>query len=241
MKFTYLLVNLFAVIIPFIFSFHPKIKFNKFFGAYFLANTISAFCFIIWDAVFSANGVWGFSNNYTVGLELFSLPVEEILFFFCIPFACVFTYHCLNKFYIIVWNRKFENTFILLFAFALLFIGFIHFDKIYTSVTFISTSLMILTFKFIFKVQWLPKILSVYPILLIPFFIVNGILTGYGLAEPVVWYNNAENLSIRLLTIPIEDVIYGFELIMLTIFIYEKFKSTFYKRVQLDDEEIWAL
>jgi lycopene cyclase domain-containing protein len=233
MKFTYLLVNIFSVIVPFIFSFHPKIKFNKYFGAFFSANIISAFCFLIWDAVFTANGVWGFSSKYTLGIKLFNLPIEEILFFFCIPFACVFTYHCLNKFFNIAWNRKFENGFILFLSFMLLFIGLIHFEKTYTSATFISTGLMLLIFKFVFKVEWLQKIFSIYPILLIPFFIVNGILTGYGLIEPVVWYNNDENLSIRLLTIPIEDVVYGFELIILTIFIYEKFKTVFYKNENL--------
>ena len=73
--------------------------------------------------------------------------------------------------------------------------------------------------------QWMGKLFSVYPVLLIPFFIVNGILTGTGLAEPVVWYNNAENLGIRLITIPVEDIFYGFELILLNIFIYELIKA----------------
>ena len=47
-----------------------------------------------------------------------------------------------------------------------------------------------------------------YFISIIPFLIVNGILTnGFRFidAGPVVWYNDAENLSIRLLNIPLEE------------------------------------
>ncbi|MEY3102927.1 MAG: hypothetical protein RL558_1204 [Bacteroidota bacterium] len=45
---------------------------------------------------------------------------------------------------------------------------------------------------------------------------VNGILTGAFLAEPIVWYNDAENLELRIGTIPVEDALYG----MLMMLIY---------------------
>ncbi|MES2800562.1 MAG: lycopene cyclase domain-containing protein [Bacteroidota bacterium] len=236
MIFTYLLVNLCSVSVPFLYSFHPKLKFNRFFGAFFTATAISAFSFLVWDAIFTAMGVWGFNDKYILGIRIFDLPLEEILFFICIPFACVFTYHCINTFYKITWKQSIEKPFILFVSLGLLVIGLIHFDKLYTSITFISTAIMLLSFKFLFKVDWLPKILSVYPLLLIPFFMVNGILTGTGLEEPVVWYNDAENLSIRMLTIPIEDTVYGFELMILTLFFYEKFKIIFHGKSNSGNE-----
>jgi lycopene cyclase domain-containing protein len=98
---------------------------------------------------------------------------------------------------------------------------------VYTSLTLISTSLLLLIFKFVLRVHWLPRLLIIYPILLIPFFIVNGILTGSGLEQPVVWYNNSENLGIRLFTIPAEDVIYGLEMMLLNLFFYEKLQMRF--------------
>jgi lycopene cyclase domain-containing protein len=82
------------------------------------------------------------------------------------------------------------------------------------------------------KVQWLERFFTVWVPLQIPFLIVNGLLTGTGLQEPVVWYNDNENLGIRILTIPVEDTIYGFELMILTVFFYEIFKSKLHKAAQ---------
>jgi lycopene cyclase domain-containing protein len=50
--------------------------------------------------------------------------------------------------------------------------------------------------------------------MLIPFFIVNGILTGSFIEDQVVWYNNDENLGIRIGTVPIEDSVYAFTMIL---------------------------
>jgi len=225
MKFTYLLVDFCTLIVPLIFSFHPRLRFDKFFKEYFLANFISAFIFLVWDAIFTANGVWGFSDRYTLGFRLFKMPIEEVLFFFCIPFACLFTYHCFTKFFTIRWTPSFERNFFSIFCFLLFVIGIYFNNKAYTSVTFISSAFLIFIFLIIFRVKWLGPFFTIYPVLLIPFFIVNGILTGTGLQEPVVWYNNNENLGIRMGTIPVEDIIYGLELLILTLFFYELFKS----------------
>ncbi len=51
----------------------------------------------------------------------------------------------------------------------------------------------------------------------IGFLLCNGVLT----AVPVVTYNPSDMLGIRIFTIPIEDFVYGFSLITLTISIYE--------------------
>ena len=62
-------------------------------------------------------------------------------------------------------------------------------------------------------------------ILLIPFFIVNGILTGSFIAEEVVWYNNSENLNIRIFTVPIEDIVYAFSLILSNLILIKTFEN----------------
>jgi len=108
MKFTYLPVDFCILIVPLIFSFHPRLRFGNYFNEYFLANIISAFIFLVWDAIFTANGVWGFSDRYTLGLRIFQMPIEEVLFFFCIPFACLFTYHCFTNFFTISWAPFYE-------------------------------------------------------------------------------------------------------------------------------------
>ena len=65
---------------------------------------------------------------------------------------------------------------------------------------------------------------------LIPFLIVNGILTDGNCdfnfsTDPVVWYNNYENLVIMFITIPIEDFFCSKLLLLMNVTFYEKFKS----------------
>ncbi|MFT4996189.1 MAG: lycopene cyclase domain-containing protein [Flavobacteriales bacterium] len=64
-----------------------------------------------------------------------------------------------------------------------------------------------------------------YMIILIPFTLVNGVLTGYMTPDPIVWYNDAENLGIRFLTIPIEDYLYYFLMYGINYVVYEQIKK----------------
>ena len=223
-RFTYALVDLSAIVLPFLFSFHPKIKFYKEWKSFFPALILSAVIFIIWDIIFTNSGVWEFNDRYLMGYYFFSIPVEEILFFICIPYACVFTYHCFETLIKprILGRSVFVSSTLLLFlgSFAL-----IYHSHLYTSVTFSGLFILIFYNTFVDKADWLKLFYISYLVLLIPFFICNGILTGTGLDQPVVIYNDAKNLGLRLFTIPVEDVFYGMLLILLNITIYEKMKQ----------------
>ena len=225
MEYTYLLVNFFTIIIPFLFSFHPKLNFHKTWSAFFPAVSITGFVFVVWDMYFTKLGVWGFNDRYLTGLEIGNLPVEEVLFFFCIPYACVFTFHCLNLFMTGKPDLKMQKGFSLFLIIALVVLGLINFGRIYTSSTFLSLAAVLAFSAFVLKINWLNRFYVVYAVLLIPFFIVNGVLTGTGIEEEVVWYNSSEFMGFRIGTVPVEDIFYGAELILVNLLIYRHLLS----------------
>lgn len=224
-QYTYLAINFFTIIICFIFSFHPKIKFNRHFRAFIMASVLVASVFIAWDVWFTANGVWWFNDRYLIGIRLFGLPLEELLFFICIPFSCVFTYHCLDRFFKLDWNVSIEKIFVIVSAVVCFIIAYLFKDRIYTLVTFTTTGASLLILYFVLKARWIGKASFVYLILMPGFFAVNGILTGTGLESPIVNYNSGDFIGFRMLTIPVEDTVYGYEMILWNLFFFYKFKK----------------
>jgi len=222
MKYTYLLVNFFTIIVPFIYSFHPKLNFYKTWRAFFPAVIITALFFILWDNYFTGLGIWGFNGQYTLGIFFGHLPLEEILFFFCIPYACVYTYHCIDLFIKKPLPAAIENWLTPLFITSFFFISALFYHQTYTLFAFICPAILLVIAKYVLKVNWLLKFYLIYGILLLPFLVVNGVLTGTGLEDPVVWYNEEEIFGLRILTIPVEDVFYGMAMVLMNLLIYKR-------------------
>ena len=221
----YLLLDLLSLSVPFLVSFHPRLRLYREWPALFAAIFLAMIPYIIWDVYFTVHGYWGFNPTYLTGHYLFSLPLEEWLFFICIPYACVFTHLSLLEInpglgLPVLLTRRI--TFLLLGVFVL--VGILNWDKAYTVVD------MIFGIVILSVVQWRrPEMLSsfflTFLVMLIPFFVVNGILTGTGIEGNIVWYNDQENLGVRLGTIPVEDSVYAFSMILLNLFLFLEFRD----------------
>jgi lycopene cyclase domain-containing protein len=223
-KYLYLLLNIIAWLPPFVLSFDRRVAYYKRWKFLIPSILIIGSFFILWDVLFTRWGIWGFNDKYLTGITLIHLPLEEWLFFFTIPYASVFIYDCI-KAYFPDWKFKETGIWIaLILALVLMLVGIFNVTKWYTAVTFLLLSYLLFYLAYR-KKDFLGRFFISFLLVLIPFFIINGILTGSGILEEVVWYNDAENLGIRLLTIPLEDIFYGMLLILGNISVYEYLQS----------------
>lgn len=213
----YLFLNIASFLIPFLYSFEKRMQYIKRWRVIFPSLIITALFFIIWDIIFTKIGVWSFNPRYHSGIDFFGLPIEEWLFFICIPYASIFIHFSFQYFLpnVALSDTTVKKIYSVLLLITIPVIVF-NFNKWYT---FIDLSLFVIVITIaVFKVkQILNTYFITFLIILIPFLLVNGILTGSFIEEPVVFYNDNENLGIRLGTIPLEDVAYAFTMLLMSL------------------------
>jgi lycopene cyclase domain-containing protein len=222
-NYTYFLILFLSVVAPIALSFDRRVQFYRKLIHIIPAILFTAIIFWIWDVWFTATSVWSFNPKYIVGNYILDMPIEEWLFFLVIPYCCMFIYEVV-KYYL--KNFEFPVFFrtisiILIFVFGA--IATINHAQIYTLITFSGSAVYLgfIVFRNKFN-SHLTRFYISYLIALIPFFVVNGILTSL----PVVEYHPAQNLNIRITTIPIEDFSYLFLMHLMTITIYENLVET---------------
>lgn len=222
--FTYFLILGAAVTGPLFLSFDKKVSFYKKWKYLFPAMLIPCLLYILWDIYFTAKGVWWFNETYITGIKIVNLPLEEVLFFFIVPYCCLFIYECVRCYFPSLKNKHQADTILQLLSVILFIAGIIFHDRYYTSWTFILNAVFIAAiyiFRKFFKAFDATSFLISYLIMLLPFLIVNGFLT----AIPIVLYQDTENLGFRIYSIPFEDIFYGMLLVLMIIVLYEKLKS----------------
>lgn len=227
---SYAYLHLFTFIPVFLLSFDRNVHYYTRWRFLFPAIFIVGAFFIIWDVFFTIKGVWGFNPSYLLNIRLLHLPVEEWLFFVTVPFACVFIYECLN-FYV---KRDLLGPFdrwitpVLITVFML--VGLLAWGRLYTSTTFLLTGGALLFHWFFIREGYRGRVYFAYLVSLIPFLLVNGVLTGGYTKEPIVIYNPEEYLGVRLTSIPLDDSVYGFLLFLGVVTFYERFKKNTYPK-----------
>jgi lycopene cyclase domain-containing protein len=220
MKWYYLALDLFSISFPLIRSFESKIKFYTKFKFLFLGLFFANAIFIPWDIWFTSAGIWGFNQDYLLGYTFLHLPLEEWLFFIVIPYACFFIYEA-GLYFIKLKPFITAPVYHALLALGLLVLGFRNMDQTYTTMVFWGCAFTLILANMLIKEARWNYFWLMYGLSLIPFLLVNSALTGAFTPKPVVWYNNAEILGIRLYTIPIEDTVYLLFYLLLIFIVYE--------------------
>lgn len=218
---TYAWVELGAVIIPLLFTFHPRLRFHRNWSAAFIGIAGMMGLFLPWDIVFARAGVWGFTAEHVWHARLAGLPLEEWAFFPCVAYACLFSYHCFGV--LGMKDRLAPHTrgISAVIAIMLAVVAAIAAHRAYTFSALSLCAIWVAFTAFVQRAPWLGRFYQTYGIMLLPFLVVNGLLTGTGFEQPVVWYDDAENLGLRVLTIPVEDIFYGMLMIGLSTSLYE--------------------
>jgi len=221
MEFSYLLINFLTIFFPIVLSFDKRVAFFKSWGFVFPGLLITGLLFLFWDYLFTIYGVWSFNPEYIIGFHILDLPIEEILFFITVPFACIFVYECLNYYVKPDLLRRFSSPIsYFLIAFSILMLV-LFYDRVYTLITFGLLAAVLIITEFVVKSTIMSRFYLAYLVSLIPFYLVNGLLTSI----PIVMYNNAENMALRVGTIPFEDHFYSLSMLLINILLFEYFRK----------------
>lgn len=222
MHWEYLLLNLVILSGPLLLSFDRRIRFVQFRKEAFSAILIVLIPFVIMDALATGH-FWDFNPHYTLNLRLLGLPPGEWLFFITVPYACLFTWQVLAGYF---KNRSLASSSIIPGLMMVLFLPvamvFALYGRDYTAI--VATMVAITaTLDFLLDTRVLSSTRGtlLLGLLILMMLIFNGYLTG----RPVVIYDPAYQLDLRILSIPLEDFFYGFSLIYLNIIIFEKLKE----------------
>ncbi|MDP4761023.1 MAG: lycopene cyclase domain-containing protein [Crocinitomicaceae bacterium] len=217
---------------PFLLSFDQKVAFFRSWRFLFPSILLVGVAFLLWDECFTQLGVWGFTPKYLLGIYIGHLPLEEVLFFLVVPYNFIFILLVLQAYFPKRKTQAIGTVFSWLiglssFLFALIYLvkpslgstidNFQYYTISATSVAFLLT-------LFTFKKSWYGDFALSFLVCLIPFFIVNGILTGSITDYPIVWYSEQHIIGWRMGTIPFEDLFYNYDLLLPLTWLFHYFR-----------------
>jgi lycopene cyclase domain-containing protein len=223
----YLILEIFVITIPLIFSFDKNLRFYRNWKSVLLSLILVSAIYIPVDIYFTIHGIWGFNPKYNSGIVFLHLPLEEWLFFLVIPYASMFLHYTfLYYFPKVMLNNNLSRILSLFFMVLLVIISIKYYSKTYT---FINSIILIGIFIFalIDKSAIINRYYITFIIILVPFLILSTILTGSFMKDEVYWYNNSMTLELRIFTIPIEDTGFAFGLILINLLLIDKFQKLF--------------
>ncbi|GIW63752.1 MAG: hypothetical protein KatS3mg091_554 [Patescibacteria group bacterium] len=218
MKWEYFIFNLLILFFPILSSlFYKKVEYPLNLNFY-LANIVTCLIFIIHDIKVTGSW-WKFNKKYILGFKLIKIPLEELMFFPVVAFSCTTIW--LNLKNLKPWFNLINLKIIIffwIFITSFFLIISLKTKKPYSLFT-ISLFIFLISLDFFIKTNLI--INPTFFILILLVILLTFIFNFYLTKRPVVIYSRDKKSNINILTIPIEDFLYGVNFIYLLTIIYE--------------------
>ncbi|AKV74120.1 MULTISPECIES: lycopene cyclase domain-containing protein [Metallosphaera] len=174
--------------------------------------------YLFWDFLATYRDSWVFNPSYVLGVYVYNLPVEEVLFFVVTPFATIMIYDFLRgrpdrRVKWGSWMGVVVGVLSILSSPLFMAHSYTFVDLLYLGMGLILTWVMdkgmLESLNF-----WKFMGLSYVPFMVFDFFLT---------ALPVVEYGSGSILGVRVITIPVEDFMYSFSMLTLYTLFYRHF------------------
>jgi len=221
MRYTYLIIDGLIVLVPLLYSFDARIRYYRCWPALGLSMIVVGLPYLVWDMLVTYWAEWSFNPHYVTGVDVFNLPLEEVLFFVTVPYSCMFIYESVayytdNRSLRIPWASVLAVVLVLL-AIASVFSHQGYTMKALLACAAFFACALVIRPEFIMSTRYWIWLGICY----IPFLMVNTLLT----VLPVVEYSPRAILGPRVGSIPLEDFFYNFSMLSFYGLFYVLFKG----------------
>jgi len=221
MNYTYLLINLAFLLIPVLLFSVRQLNFTEQSKFIILAVLINVFAFSVPTEFLTQLKVIAFNPSYMTGMTLWQLPIEELLLSLILPLCGLSVYLFLNLRFPDNGPEKYSlavSNMMIGVCIAMLYFGH---QKLYTLFTFSILIVFIVYIEYMNKIRFMYRFYRAFLVSLIPFYILYGVLVNL----PVVNFNRLQTLNFSQLNIPFEAPFYFMGMLLLTVYLFELFKS----------------
>lgn len=213
----YTILNLSIVVPALLLSFDRRVAFWRSWPPAAVAVLVAGGVFVVWDVLVTEAGHWAFSPRWAGAGRLFGLPAGEVLFFATVPFACIFILE-VSRAYFAERRRPLPRVPLAALAAAAFAAAFFLRSRGYTFLALTSLGVALLLMAGPCRPLFSRRTTRIALLLTyLPFLVFNGIFTGL----PIVTYDPSMILGPRFLSIPVEDFVYSFSLMVASYAVFD--------------------
>lgn len=204
-KILFTATNLGVAAAAIVLGFEPQIGFNQHWISAVAALLSSGVLFLTWKILAVRHGDWSYNPAYNGRLRVFGLPWSEIFFLTGVPYAALFLFELVGKFFVQDQLAEVSRLFLVSGSAAFIAAAYIFRRHNFTLLVCLSLSAFLATLA-VGRSYLLGN---------------AGVLIWYGFslalvlpirflatALPVLRYNTQALLGVRVLTLPVEELFY---------------------------------